>query len=250
MAGSHFDMADDSEMVGAATLTSGEQRDLARDGFVVLRGAVPRDGVDRARRRILAAMPATERRILAPPELATHPEVVGLFRESRLATVLHNAMGPYPEVISCQIAVTPGRDLLGGTPGAHVDGSWSGPIPTRPEDIDPERGRPRDAAPSFGKHDERRGTNDRLLWQDPNRRLFLGSYTALVGIALNDQLEPGNGQFAVLKGMHEEVEAAFREQRDQGGVIGPEAALACEGPAPRAPRAGHVFASTSGGVPC
>ena len=45
---------------------------------------------------------------------------------------------------------------------------------------------------------------------------------ALVGVALNDQLVPGNGQFAVLEGMHEAVEAAFRQQRDSGGVIGPE----------------------------
>ena len=50
----------------------------------------------------------------------------------------------------------------------------------------------------------------------------LSSYTALVGIALNDHLRPGNGQLGVLKGMHEEVEAAFRMQRDSGGVIGPE----------------------------
>ena len=72
------------------------------------------------------------------------------------------------------------------------------------------------------ENDERRGTNDGLLWMDPQRRLSYGSYTALVGVALNDQLEPGNGQFAVLEGTHEQVEAAFREQRDSGGVVGPE----------------------------
>ena len=209
-------------MAGATSLTPEQRDDLVRDGYVVVRGAVPSDRVARARERILAGMPPTERRLLAPAELATHPEVIGLFRESRLAPLLRDEMGPFPDVVSCQIAVTPAFDVLGGSPGAHVDGSWSGPIPARAEDIEPERGRPRDAVRWFGKKDELRGTNDGLLWQDSDRRISLGSYTALVGIALNDQLEPGNGQFAVLKGMHEEVEAAFRLQRDGGGVIGPE----------------------------
>ena len=83
-------------------------------------------------------------------------------------------------------------------------------------------GRPLDPVPYFGENDERRGSNDGQLWQDPDRTISLGSYSALVGIALNDQSVPGRGQFAVLKGMHETVEAAFRFQRDTGGVIGPE----------------------------
>ena len=209
-------------MPGSTSLTDRQRRDFVRDGFVIVRGAVDPELVVRARDRILAAMPPTERRLLAPAELATHPEITGLFRESRVAALLRREMGPFPDVVSCQIAVTPGFDRLGGKPAPHVDGSWSGPIPTSAEDIEPERGRPRDAARWFGEDDELRGTNDGLLWQDPDRRISLGSYTALVGIALNDQLEPGNGQFAVLKGMHEEVEAAFRMQRDSGGVIGQE----------------------------
>ena len=154
------------EVAGPTSLTPQQQDDLVRDGFVVVRRAVVPERVARARERILAGMPATERRLLAPAELATHPEVVGLFRESRLAGILRDAMGPFPDVVSCQIAVTPGFDMLGGGVGAHVDGSWSGPIPTRAADIDPERGRPRDAARYFGEHDERRGTNDGLLWSE------------------------------------------------------------------------------------
>ncbi len=209
-------------MSAAASLTAEQRNDLVRDGFVIVRGAVDPERVVRARERIVAAVPPTERRLLAPADLATHPEITGLFRESRVAALLRREMGPFPDVVSCQIAVTPGFDRLGGKPFAHVDGGWSGPIPTRAEDIDPERGRPRDAARWFGANDDVRGTSDGLLWQDPDRRIALGSYTALVGIALNDQLEPGNGQFAVLKGMHEEIEAAFRMQRDSGGVIGAE----------------------------
>ncbi|MYE10688.1 MAG: hypothetical protein F4X99_03295, partial [Gammaproteobacteria bacterium] len=128
---------------GPTSLTLAQRRDFVRDGFVIVRGAVEPDRVARARERILAGMPPTARRLLAPAKLATHPDMVGLFGESSLAPMLRAEMGPFPDVVSCQIAVTPGHDLLGGKPAAHVDGSWSGPMPTRAEDIEPERGRPR-----------------------------------------------------------------------------------------------------------
>ncbi|MCY4130750.1 MAG: hypothetical protein OXG15_16120 [Gammaproteobacteria bacterium] len=203
-------------------LSKREQSDFVRDGFVVLRDVIPLNFVKRARALIESGMSLTERRLLPPRELATHPDVVRLFKETCLSEIMRTTMGPYPEVVSCQIAVTPARNELGGRPSPHVDGSWSGPIPTDPSEIDPVRGRPLDAERYFGKNDERRGTNDGLLWQDPDRRISLGSYTALVGIALNNQLEPGHGQFAVLRGMHEEVEKSFQMQRDSGSVIGPE----------------------------
>jgi len=203
-------------------LDTDEKDRFLRDGFIVIRGAIAADSVERARELIQAELPEDERRLLVPASLATHPDIVGLFRSSCLGSILRNEMGPYPEVISCQVAVTPGFDRLGGSPGPHVDGSWSGPIPERAEDIDPETTRPRDSEPWFGVDDDKRGTNDGQLWIDPDRRMSIGSYTALVGVCLNDQLVPGNGQFAVLKGMHEAVEAVFRKQRDSGSVIGPE----------------------------
>lgn len=205
-----------------SNLSNQEQSSLTKDGFVILRDVVPLDFVHRARELISSGMSMTERRLLPPRELATHHDVIRLFKTSRLAEIMRNAMGPYPEVVSCQIAVTPAQNQLGGRPSPHVDGSWSGAIPSDPSEIEPEKGRPIDAERFFGENDEKRGTNDGLLWQDPDQRISLGSYTALVGIALNNQLEPGHGQFAVLKGMHEEVEKAFRMQRDAGSVIGPE----------------------------
>ena len=203
-------------------LSKQEQTNFVNDGFVVLRDVIPMEFVNRARALISSGMSLTERRLLPPRELATHPDVVRLFKETSLAEIMRNTMGPYPEVVSCQIAITPAGNPLGGRPSPHVDGSWAGPIPTDASAIDPIRGRPLDSERYFGKNDEKRGTNDGLLWQDPDRRISLGSYTALVGIALNDQLEPGHGQFAVLKGMHEEVEKSFRQQRDAGSIIGPE----------------------------
>ena len=206
----------------ATALSTEQKASIVRDGFVIVREVIPLDWIETAKSLIEERMPVNERRILAPAELATHPDVIRLFRESPMADIMREAMGPFPDVVSCQIAVTPPHDTLRGTPFPHVDGSWAGPIPTKAEEIEPIRGRPIDPVPYFGENDEKRGTNDGLLWQDPDRRISLGSYTALVGIALNDQLEPGNGQFGVLKGMHEVVEESFREQRDSRSVIGPE----------------------------
>ena len=203
-------------------LTNDEKRRLLKDGFIVVRNAVSIDLINRARQLIEAALPKTERQLLVPGKLATHEDVTGLLNKSTLANIMRNLMGPYPPVISCQVAVIPPHDKLGGKPGLHVDGGWSGVIPDSAEEIDPDTNRPRNAARYFGEHDQKRGTNDGLLWMDPDRTLSYGSYTALVGVALNDQLEPGGGQFGVLKGVHEKVEACFKRQRDAGGIVGPE----------------------------
>ncbi|MEM7020551.1 MAG: hypothetical protein AAF512_24815, partial [Pseudomonadota bacterium] len=203
-------------------LTLDEKQQFLEDGFIIIRNAVSDEAVAQARRLIEEALPKDERRLLVPGKLATHEHIVGLLNDSSLAAIMRNLMGPYPPIISCQVAVTPPHNLLGGKPGTHVDGGWSGAIPETADEIDPVTWRPKDAAKYFGEHDEKRGTNDGLLWMDPERKLSYGSYTGLVGVALNDQFEPGNGQFAVLKGMHEEVEACFREQRAAGGIVGPE----------------------------
>lgn len=203
-------------------LSDAEKQQFFDDGFIVIRNAVPRNLALRAQKLLRDSLPEHTRRLLAPPQLATDPRVIGLFNDTCLPELMRNTLGPFPEVISCQIAVTPGHDKLGGVPGTHVDGSWGGEIPSRPEDIDLARGRPHNAERYFGANDDRRGTNDGQLWQDPQRRLSLGSYSAIVGVALNDQTVPGNGQFGVLRGLHREVEANFRRQRDAGSVVGPE----------------------------
>ncbi len=48
----------------------------------------------------------------------------------------------------------------------------------------------------------------------------IGCFTALVGVALHDQSVPGRGQLALVRGVHEEVEALFRRQRAAGGPVG------------------------------
>ena len=199
-----------------------QKSQFIEDGFIVIENAINQDVLGHARDLLLEQPLIKDRELLVTPELTTHPSILALFNDSVLADIIRNEMGPYPEVISCQIAVTPPFDSLGGEPGPHVDGSWSGPIPDSMFEIDPITTRPKNAAKYFGVNDEVRGTNDGQLWLDPKRRLSIGSYTTLVGVALNDQLLPGNGQLAVMRGCHEAVEEAFKKQRDSRGVIGPE----------------------------
>lgn len=204
-------------------LREADRLSLLEKGYVLLEQAVAPEVVARARKLIEASLPKDRRLLSAPGKLATSPALTGLFNDSSLKPLLRQLMGPFPPVISCQVAVLPPGHRLGGALGTHVDGGWSGVIPEHAEEIDPATGRPLDAARYFGAEDEVRGANDGLLWMDPERkRLSYGSYTALVGVALNDQLLPGNGQFAVLEQMHEEVEQCFRAQRDAGGIVGPE----------------------------
>ena len=203
-------------------LTDNQKQALYQNGYIVIKNAVPERIVKSAKKLVSESLPNNRRRLLVPAGLATDSRVIALFNETCLIDLLHNEIGPFPEVISCQVAITPGHDKIGGHPGPHVDGSWGGTIPTSAEDIDLVTGRPKDPIPYFGENDDLRGSNDGQLWQDPEHRISLGSYTALVGIALNDQNIPGNGQFGVLKGMHHLVESEFRRQRDSGSVIGPE----------------------------
>lgn len=202
---------------------SQSQKDtLVREGYIVIRNAVPEPVFAAARQLITDALPKDEHQLLLPGKLTTHEAVIALFTQSCLAPLLRNEMGPFPDVISSQIAVIPPHNDLGGKPGPHVDGGWSGPIPEHANEIDPTTHRPYDAARWYGPNDDKRGSNDGQLWIDPDRRISTGSYTCLVGVALNDQLEPGNGQLGVIPRMHEEVEAVFRNQRDSGSVIGAE----------------------------
>ena len=203
-------------------LSVAEKHELINNGFVIIRDAVTPQAVDAARQLIESYLPRQEHRLLVPGKLATHKEIISLYNDHSIAQIIANEMGPAPPIVSCQVAVIPPYNKLGGEPGLHVDGGWSGRIPEEATDIDLKTGRPKDAEPYFGKQDEIRGTNDGLLWMNKERTLSYGSYTALVGIALNDQIEPGNGQFAVLPRTHEIVQECFREQRDAGGIVGPE----------------------------
>jgi hypothetical protein len=199
-----------------------EKSALFFDGFVVLRGVVDKDSVRRARTLINQDV----KKIFH----FDHPDINDLYNRSPISKILNDVMGPHTRPMNAQVAVTSPNtiDAVSRTnfdvnsvppPKAHVDGGWAGLCPLSQTEIvasgstlhnwghdgDPRSMGPNGAAP---------------LWQDPQRRLAIGSYTALVGVCLSDQLDPGKGQFAVRKGAHESVQSFFRYQRDQGGPIG------------------------------
>jgi hypothetical protein len=204
-------------------LTHAQREQLFQDGFVIVRGVVPRELTQRA--KALVPNSLYSQRVLTPSaELTTHKDVLALFNDTVLSKIMHNEVGSFPPVIGSQVAIHPGgqkyhSDTVSAM-GAHIDGSIS-TFPRLPSEITAD-GLPIDRESIFGENDEVIGSNAGVVWQDPDRTISVGSYTAIVGVALNNQLTPGKGQFGVLRGMHEDVEASFQMQRDAGGPVGPE----------------------------
>ena len=56
----------------------------------------------------------------------------------------------------------------------------------------------------------------------PEHGVNIGSFTALVGVALSDQTEEGAGNLGVLAGAHHHMERFFQMQRARGGPLGPD----------------------------
>ena len=204
----------------ATHLSDDEKRTLKRDGFVILKNAIPYEVGARAKEVIVK-----------DPTRIVHgndPAINGLYNDSPLREIMLEAMGAHTAPVNAQVAVTMpnfadavvrGKASREYHPGAHVDGGWAGLCPMKKSEIlaNGDRletwghdGDPKSMGPAGGAP----------LWQDRERTVAIGSYTALVGVCLNDQRQPGKGQFSVRKGAHEAVEAFFRRQREQGGPIG------------------------------
>jgi hypothetical protein len=61
-----------------------------------------------------------------------------------------------------------------------------------------------------------------LLFMDKACSLSTGSFTIFAVACLNDQSEPGRGQFTVLGGAHHAMEKFYQMQYETGGILGPE----------------------------
>jgi hypothetical protein len=203
-------------------LSDDEKRQLYRDGFVILHNALSREQTARAKAHI-----STD-----PTRIVWGNDAVinGLYNDSILVEVLDEAMGPHTRPINAQVAVVMPHAADAVVRGkvdpnniqrmqGHVDGGWAGLCPVRPADIIAAGqslhtwgcdGDPKSLGPAGGAP----------LWQDRQRTLAIGSYTALAAVCLNDQRQPGKGQFAVHRGGHEAAQEVFRLQRQQGGTIG------------------------------
>lgn len=203
-----------------ASLSAAEQFALKRDGFVVLKQAVPREVTAHAK----ALIDQDPTRIVH----GNNPAINGLYNDSVLRDLMLTEMGPHTAPVNAQVAVTlPNysdavvrrKVTSGAAPGAHVDGGWAGLCPLKRSEI-LARG---ETLETWGLHGDPKWkgpAGGAPLWQDRERTVAIGSYTALVAVCLNDQRELGKGQFSVRRGAHEAVEAFFRMQRDQGGPIG------------------------------
>ncbi|MDA0790540.1 MAG: phytanoyl-CoA dioxygenase family protein [Proteobacteria bacterium] len=218
------------------------QRALYRDGFVVLRSAVPREMVEAARRRLNQDMGRLRNRAAGARKLATirqaatdlfragaEPVILDLFNKTPVKTTLEAFFGgPVNAATGAQIAAnyptdpsdrvnesgyrdqdTPFHGWVG-----HLDGLWNGA--TRP----PEIGRP------FTPHQRRQWYRDPstngVRREYPDYGTNITNFTALVGIALSDQRVEGVGNLGLLKGAHHRIGEFFRYQRAQGGPLGPD----------------------------
>ena len=74
----------------------------------------------------------------------------------------------------------------------------------------------------LGRSADVMGHNFVPLFEDPEMKLGMGSFTAFVFVCLNDQTQPGCGQTSVIKGAHHKTQEFFRWQAEQGDRMGPE----------------------------
>ena len=110
--------------------------------------------------------------------------------------------------------------------GLHAEGLFTGSVPQqREEGSDSEKYRrmissgPRG---DIGRSADVVGVNTDPLFQDPEMTNSVGSFTTFCIIPLNEQVEEGCGQTAVVPGGHHVLEQFFRWQLNVSGKIGPE----------------------------
>ena len=195
---------------------------LYRDGYIVLRNAVPKELTFQARRTInmLIGRYGAQRRYKHTALAAQLPDLIN---KSDLSPILQKLMGPFDAPtrgFAALLFPTEAQDNPNFGWQPHLDGLWAGKLPETAAEVDDWRSPRTD---HFGTGDARaRGGNNTPFFQDPACTLALGSFTAFVGVSLNDQSEFGRGNLCLLRGANEHVQEFFREQRRAGEGIGPE----------------------------
>ena len=214
----------------AEALTLEQKQSLYRDGYVIVRNAVPAHLVADAKRRIAAGEGL----------LSKAREMTDLVNASSITPILHEAMGRFDPPIASQVGVRPvsapgdhfnnlgyrERDMPYYAAEPHVDGSMTIRIPQEVQEGTLEEIYRRYIASGpngdLGRTPEVIGHNMVPMFEDPAMTLGLGSFTAFVFVCLNDQTVEGRGQTALLRGAHHAVERFFRWQRDVNNHLGVE----------------------------
>ena len=207
-----------------------QKRTLYRDGYVIVRNAVPEHLVAAAKRRIEGGEGL----------LSKATEMTDLVNKSSVTPILHEAMGYFDPPIAAQVGVRPvtepgnhfnnlgyrERDMPYYAAESHVDGSMTIRIPQEVQDGTPDEIYRRYIASGpkgdLGRSPDVIGHNMVPMFEDPDMTLGLGSFTAFVFVCLNDQTAEGRGQTALLRGAHHAVEEFFRWQRDTNNHLGVE----------------------------
>ena len=213
-------------------MTLEQKRQFYRDGYIVLKQAVSKDLVAKARQCLAGAKKGEY--------VGPRKEMLDLLTASSLTPILHEAMGEFDPPVNCQVAINPVREPGDGfTPlgyrdkdipyyaaGIHMDGNITIASPQETQAGTPSEiyARHFAAGPKgdLGRSPEVVGHNFGVLFQDPEMTLSLGSFTAFAFVALNDQTVEGCGQTAVLPGAHHHTERFFRWQYETNGCLGPE----------------------------
>ncbi|MEM7080060.1 MAG: hypothetical protein AAF513_15670 [Pseudomonadota bacterium] len=215
-----------------AKLSDAQKVQLFHDGYLVIKGAVSQQLVDAARERI--------KRARKGESLAAASALTDLVNASSVTPLLHDVMGNFDPPSHCHVGVTkrrePGdfytplgykdKDLPYFGHGMHAEGLFTVAAPQERMTGTPEEIYRRMIATGprgdIGRSADVIGSNTDPLFQDPDMTLAVGSFTAFVIVALNDQTEEGVGQTAVVPGGHRVLEAYYRWQLEQDGRVGPE----------------------------
>ena len=238
--------------MASATYFSDEQRaQLHRDGFLILRNAVPaayirevRHVVDSviadchqdpniggdltkgppSRSRVLLRAKHIQdlagrecvRRLLDP----LRPVIEAAFGSSLSAGSSHAQMAVrFPGDAAGMVAECgyPDEDIPHYGWMGHLDGLWNGGSGV-PQATGPHAALTGDALLRWRRDP---GTNGVQLFH-PKQNSAISNFTALVGVALSDQSADGAGNLGVLAGAHHHMTDFFRWQRTQGeGCLGP-----------------------------
>ena len=214
------------------TLTLEQKKDLYRDGYIIVKGAVSEELVQRALDKL-------DNQVEGEYAGGTE-ELTDLVNASSVTPILHDAMGYFDPPIVCQLGLLPVRkpsnyyNSLGYqekdqpyyNAESHMDGLCTIGVPQKPiSGTEAERyNHYITSGPKgdIGRSPEVMGHNSVPLFEDPEMTLGMGSFTAFVFVCLNDQTKPGCGQTALLKGAHHVTEKFFQWQRSVNGHIGPE----------------------------
>ena len=86
-------------------LTEAQKLKLYNDGFVVLKGVVPKEMTAAARRRIFE--PTDEEKARGVAHLGSAPEITDLLNKSRFAELIRHTIGDFDDVRSTQVGITP-----------------------------------------------------------------------------------------------------------------------------------------------